>query len=378
MNNLLQTYKRLPLKIVKGRGSFVWDCSGKKYLDFYGGHAVCSLGHCPEKVVAAINEQAKQLMFYSNIVSTEPQEELANLLAKSLIPYKYLSYFSNSGSEANEAAVKIARKYTGKSHIVSFKGSFHGRSIANISITGIDKYHQFSPDLLNYSSFAEFDDMQSVKSLCDKQTAAIICEPIQSVAGVKMAKLSFYYELAEFCSKNGILLIFDEVQTGTSRTGSEWFCKKLGIYPDIVTTAKGLASGLPIGATLIKEEIAANIKTGEHASTFGGGPVICAAAIATLGTIFDEGFLKEVAEKGNYIKNKLVKIDSVKAVSGCGLLLGIHVQDDDLLEKCLENGLIIGSSLEKDVYRIMPPLNISYDEIGEFLKLFEKSLNSAL
>ena len=252
MKYLINTYSQLPLEIVKGKGSFIWDKNGKKYLDFYGGHAVCIIGHCPKKVTKAIVSQSQKLLFYSNIVKTLPQEILAKILAQTLLPEKYQLYFSNSGSEANETAIKIARKHTGKNHIISFEDAFHGRSITNLSVTGIKSYHQFDPNLLNYTSFAKLGDINSVKKAFNKDTATVICEPIQSMGGINMADKKFYKELADFCKQNNLILIFDEIQTGLGRTGKFWFCDILGVKPDIITCAKGLASGLPISATIVK------------------------------------------------------------------------------------------------------------------------------
>lgn len=374
MKYLIQSYSQLPITIVKGKGSFVWDKNNKKYLDFYGGHAVCIIGHSPKKVVAAINKQSQKLLFYSNIVRTLPQELIAKKLAETLLPEKYSLYFSNSGSEANETAIKIARKYTEKKHIISFTNSFHGRSITNLSVTGISSYHQFSPDLREHSTFAELGNIDSVKKALTKDTAAIICEPIQSMGGINMAAKKFYQELSSLCKKNNIVLIFDEIQTGLGRTGEFWFSDIVGVKPDIITCAKGLASGLPIGATIVKEKIANSIKSGEQGTTFGGGPVVCSAALATVQEIKK---IKNVKEKSEYIKKTLTKNPAIKKIHGMGLLLGIELQNEqpELINKCLKQGLIIGNSSKKTVFRIMPPLNITYKEIDLFLKIFLNSLS---
>jgi len=337
MTSLINTYSKYPLKIVKGQDAYIWDANGKKYLDFYGAHAVCILGHSPKKVVKAITKQSETLLFYSNIVTTAPQEKLA----KALAPKNYKIFFSNSGSEANETAIKIARKYTNKKEIISFEGGFHGRSISNLSITGIKKYHQYSPNLDKFTKFAKLGDIASVKKQYNKDTAAIICEPIQSIAGMKMAEKKFYQELAKFCQEKNILLIFDEIQTGLGRTGTFWFHQELGIKPDIITSAKGLASGLPIGATIVKDKIAQTVKIGEHGSTFGGGPVPCAAALATISEI--KKILPTVKRKSDYLKSELAKNPKIKKIHGKGFLLGIelHNEDPQLIKKCLKNSLII-------------------------------------
>jgi acetylornithine/succinyldiaminopimelate/putrescine aminotransferase len=372
---LIQTYAKFPIEIKRGKGSFVWDSNDKKYLDFYGGHAVCLLGHSPDSVVKAITKQCEELMFYSNIFDLKPSAELATQLSKTLLPAKYQIYFSNSGSEANETALKIARKLTGKNNIISFKNAFHGRGAYALSVTGIDSYHQFSPDFDDFTSFATLGDMDSVRNLADENTAAIICEPIQSIGGIKMAEKEFYQELAKFSQENNIVLIFDEIQTGLGRTGTFWFAEQLGIAPDIITSAKGIASGLPLSVVLVDEKIAKTIKVGEHATTFGGGPVVCAAGKATLDIILAEGFLSELQKNADYLRTELEKNFEV---FGAGFLLGIKTDKigKDLVKKCLENNLIIGTSMEPNIIRIMPPINISREEIDQFLEIFTKQVKS--
>ncbi len=376
MSAVIGTYAKYPLTIVSAKGSFVYDEDGGKYLDFYGGHAVCILGHCPSTVVEAIKKQSETLLFYSNIVKTLPQEKLAELLTSTLLPENYQVFFCNSGSEANEAAVKMARKYTGKKKIISFNGAFHGRSISNLGVTGLLGYHQFSPDLLEHTYFAQLGDMESVKAgfvAGGDDVAAVICEGIQSIGGMKMAEKKFYQDLEKLCNKNGVVLIFDEIQTGLGRCGDFWFCESVGVKPDIITAAKGLASGLPVGATIVRAEISSMIKEGEHGSTFGGGPVPMAAGIATVEEILK---IKDVNEKSERIVDGLKKISGVDGVVGKGLLLGIKVKEEapGFVGKCLGKGLLLGSSSDKKVFRIMPPLNISNEEIDLFLKIIEKVL----
>ncbi len=380
MNHLLKTYKQYPGTIVRGEGSYVWDGEGKKYLDFYGGHAVCIIGHCPPAVVSAIAEQSKTLMFYSNIFETNPAVRLAELLAQTLKPESYQVYFANSGSEANETALKIARRFTGKKHVISFKNSFHGRGIYPLGVTGIGHYHQFEPNVLANTSFAQLGNIADVERLITNDTAAVICEPIQSVGGVTMAPHKFYEELAVLCHQKKIVLIFDEVQTGLGRTGKFWFSKKLGIVPDIITTAKGLASGLPISAVLISEKISTTIKQGEHATTFGGGPVVCAAGVATIGTILGKDVLGTVEKKSKRLNDALMKLPGVSEVRGEGLLLAIkfHTAPEKLVEKCLAAGLIIGSSGDPAVFRLLPPITISEAEIDECLGILKAQLTHPL
>jgi acetylornithine/succinyldiaminopimelate/putrescine aminotransferase len=375
---LIQTYAQYPIEIVKGKGSYVWDSTGKKYLDFYGGHAVCLLGHCPPSIVKAIHDQSKKLLFYSNIFNTAPAILLAEKLAQTLKPKAYQVYFTNSGSEANEAALKMARKQTGKQHIISFKNAFHGRGMSALGVTGIDSYHQYQPNFDTYTTFATFGDMQSVKAAWKSDTAAVICEPIQSMGGLNIAKPDFYRSLAKFCKEKKILLIFDEVQAGLGRTGSFWFAPSVGVYPVILTTAKGIAGGLPLAAVLVEKSVSSKIKRGDHATTFGGGPVVCAAGIATVKTLLQKGFLKSVTEKEKRIRAALEAHSKIAAVRGKGLLLGIELKEphETLVEDCLAAGLIMGSSSNKKVFRIMPPLNTTRKEIDLFSKTFLSVLSN--
>lgn len=374
---LINTYVKFPIQLIKGKGSFVWDSAGKKYLDFYGGHAVCLLGHSSKQVVDSIYEQAKKLIFYSNVFNTAPAIELAEQLALTLKAKPYQVYFANSGSEANETALKIARKHTGRKHIISFKNSFHGRGISALGVTGIDSYHQYSPNIDTYTSFAELGDIKSVKAAWKPDTAAVICEPIQSIGGINIAKPEFYKALAQFCTEKSMLLIFDEVQTGLGRTGTFWFAQNVGVFPHIITTAKGIAGGLPLAAVLVKKRMSSKIKIGDHATTFGGGPVVCAAGLATLKTILQPGFLANVKEKEAYIRKKLTTHPLIANIKGKGLLLGIEFIKPmpNLVEMCLEGGLIIATSYDKKVFRIMPPLTVTKNEINLFLRLFFKALS---
>lgn len=375
---LINTYAQYPIEIVKGRGSFVWDSNGKKYLDFYGGHAVCLLGHCFPPVVKAIAQQSQKLIFYSNIFTTAPAVLLAEKLTETLKPKSYQVYFTNSGSEANEAALKIARKHTGKKRIISFNNSFHGRGTTSLGVTGIESYHQYSPNLDAYTSFATLGDMQSVRAAWKPGTAAVICEPIQSIGGIIMATSAFYRALTKFCAQKNMLLIFDEVQTGLGRTGSFWFGESVRVFPDIITTAKGIAGGLPLAAVLVKKNISKTIKVGDHATTFGGGPVVCSAALATVESILQKGFLKSVASKDRTIRSKLSRHRLIARIRGKGLLLGIELRAPapDLVKHCLKAGLIIATSMNKMVFRIMPPLTVTKSEIELFAKIFLQALSS--
>jgi acetylornithine/succinyldiaminopimelate/putrescine aminotransferase len=368
---LLQTYAKYPIHLVRGKGSFVWDDRGRKYLDFYGGHAVCLLGHSPDPIIKAVKEQMEELIFYSNIFDLEPAVILAEKLAVTLEPEKYKVYFTNSGSEANETALKIARKTTGRPHIITFKKSFHGRGMYPLAATGIDSYRKYHPDFDSYTSFAELGDIESVKkAYLEGETAAVICESIQSIGGINLAPKEFYQELSRFCREKQILLILDEIHTGLGRTGTFWFSEKLGIYPDVLTTAKGIASGLPLAAVLVKEEVAENIQVGDHATTFGGAPAVCAAGKATLDIILSEGFLERVNENSTYLRS-LLNQKGFETL-GEGFLVGIKIPGNgsDLVGQALDKGLIIGNSYDPKVVRLMPPLNTSKDEIDQFIGTF--------
>lgn len=361
----IETYFQRPFTIVKGQGSYVWDDTGKKYLDYYCGHVVCGLGHCPPTVVEAIKTQTETLMFYSNIFATKPNQEYAKLITSTLNPHIYQAYFANSGSESNETALKIARKHTGKSHIIAFDQSWHGRAISTMSVSGFPKYRKFKPDLEQYTSFVEHGNLAEVKAAFTPDTAAIICEPIQSIGGINMAEKEFYQELFAFAQKNNILLIMDEVQTGMGRTGTFWFSQYLEITPHIITTAKSIASGLPMSMNLIREDIADKIERGDQATTFGGGPVVCAAAIATYHEI--QKNLPSINERSDYLRTQLLTIPWITAVKGKGFLIGLEVIAgyEDLVDQCLAIGLIMGGSSKKNTFRLMPPLNTTQEEMDE-------------
>ncbi len=365
---LIKTYAQWPITIVKGKGSWVWDSDDKKYLDFYGGHAVALLGHSPATVVKAINEQAEKLLFYSNIVQIEPAIELAEKLAQTLQPERYQLYFCNHGAEANETALKIARKLTGRKQIVAFENSFHGRSMTALAATGIRSYHTFTPDFLDYTTFVKWGDMEGLKEAVNNNTAAVLAEPIQSIGGVNTADGEFFRSLENLCNRHKTCLIFDEVQTGVGRTGTWWYAEACHVKPDIITTAKGLAGGLPIGAVLVKEEQAKEIKTGDLATTFGGNPVVSAAAVAVMETIIENNLLEHVQRESLRFQERLREIPGVEEVRGAGFLLGIETNAPagEVTGKLRSRGVLAGTSLKPNTMRIFPPLNASREEIDYF------------
>lgn len=375
----LPTYAKLPLIITRGQGAYVWSQTGRKYLDFYGGHAVALVGHCHPAVIAAIKKQLDKLIFYSNIVYNDQRSMTAKKLVN-LAPNQFASvFFCNSGTEANETAIKLAKKYTGKDEIISFEGSFHGRTLGSLSVTGNDKYKKQIGSLIPNVKFATFGDITSVKKLISDQTAAIILEPIQSIAGVNEAAVDFYRQLEKLAKQKKIVLIFDEIQTGLGRVGKIFFSKLVNVNPDIITLAKGLAGGLPAGAVLVNKAITSSVQIEDQGSTFGGGPVICSAISATLDIIKKDDLIKNAGKCGNTLKKKLSGIKHVISVTGKGLLLGIilDIPARQIQTQLLERGIITGTSANKQVLRIMPPINITNTEIDLFINQLKQVLEKS-
>ena len=372
----LPTYEKLPLVIDKGKGSYVWDENGNKYLDFYGGHAVASVGHCHPAIVKAVSKQMKKLIFYSNVVYN-PQRAMA---AKSLIDLtkgKFASvFFCNSGSEANETALKLAKKFTHNDEIISFFGSFHGRTIGALSITGFEKYHKEIGSLMPNIKFAQLGNIESVKKLITNKTAAVILESIQSVAGINEASSNFYIQLKQLCEDKGIILIFDEVQTGLGRTGKMFYGDHYKITPDIITLAKGVAGGLPAGAVLVSKKVLTSVKLNDHGSTFGGGPVICVAITVTIETIKQEHLVNNAYKKGQILIKAITKLPHVIKVHGKGLLLGIEldIPAKQVQTILLTEKIITGTSSNPKVLRLMPPLIITNYDTQLLIDKLKKTL----
>lgn len=374
----LQTFKRFPITLSHGEGSYVWDVEGKKYLDALGGIAVNALGHNHPQLVEAICEQSKKLLHISNFFLSEPQV----MLSKKLVELSKLErvFFSNSGAESVEGAFKIARKYAhsiGKGgEIISFEGSFHGRTLATIA-TGKKKMQLgFEPIPQGFKQ-VPFNDIEAVKKVISKETAAIIIEPIQGEGGINVADASFLKELRKLCDKENIVLIFDEIQCGIGRTG-KMFAKELtGVEPDIMTLAKALGGGIPIGAILSNEKVSSAIEFGDHGTTFGGNPLACAASLATLNIIEKENLLKEVAEKEIWLKNALKNLnnDAILEIRGKGLMIGVefNFETKPLVAKMLENGVIANATAD-NVLRMLPPLNISFEDLEKIITILQQSL----
>ena len=370
----------------KASGSSVWDKNNKKFIDFGGGIAVNSLGHSHPKLVSALNEQSKKLWHLSNYISNEPAINLAKQLTDLTFADKV--YFSNSGSEANEAAIKMARRYhhekgNGRDEIIAFNNSFHGRSLLNISLGASDNHRKGFGPFPAGIRHATYNDLSSVKALITAKTAAIIIEPVQGEAGVVPAKQEFLVGVRDLCTQNGVLLIMDEVQSGVGRMGNLFGYMAFGIEPDILTSAKGLGGGIPIGATLTKNDIASSMSVGSHGSTFGGNPMACAVADKVIEIVSNPNFLQEVKEKETLLVNKLEgvskKHQAFREIRSSGLWIGCELNNNgevnELLDRCYKSGLIAVSA-GASTLRFAPALNISEDEISEGIERLEDALSS--
>lgn len=376
--NIMPTYTKFPLVFVKGKGSRLWDIHSKAYLDFFPGWGVCNLGHCHPKVVSAVREQVGKLIFIANNYYQLPQAKLAKELVKLAFPAKV--FFCNSGAEANEAAIKFARKFgQGKYEIITFQDSFHGRTLGALAATGQEKYQKgFGPLPAGFKT-VKLNDFSALKCAISDKTIAIMLELVQGEGGINIAKKEFVQGLSALCTEKKLLLIVDEVQTGIGRTG-ELFCyQHYGVTPDIMTLAKGLGGGLPIGAMLVKKEIADTLGPGMHASTFGGSPLVSKAALAVLNVIQKEKLLNNAQKMGEYLLIKLNALKDtyslIKEVRGLGLMFGIelNIEGKLIVEKCIEKGLLINCTHDK-VLRLMPALNITKKEINKCLFILEQVL----
>lgn len=380
---LFPTYNKFPLTLVRGHRTTLWDDEGKSYLDFMAGLAVCNLGHVPERVKTRIQEQMDQLWHVSNLFHIPIQEELAEKLVT--ISCADLVFFCNSGAEANEAAIKCARRYhqrvlgNNRYEIITFEQSFHGRTMATLTATGQEKVKDGYLPLPEGFVHARFNDIESVRNSITPKTAAIMLELVQGESGVHLAEPKFVFELAKLCEEEGILLIVDEVQTGIGRTGSLFAYEQYGIEPDIITLAKGLASGLPIGAMMGKEKLREAFSAGSHASTFGGSPIPMAAGLATIHMLVEDEVCERAKYMGIYALSKLKKdleaYSIVRAVRGLGLLIGIEFTEPvaPIIQKLHQNGLLVlpGGT---HVIRFMPSLYVTCDEIDQAIGILSKVL----
>lgn len=375
----LQTYKRYPIVLESGKGSRVTDIEGREYIDALAGIAVNSVGHCHPKVVDAIKEQAEKLMHISNFYLSEPQailsEQLATLSGLDRV------FFANSGAEAVEGAIKIARKHSHASgrggDIISMENSFHGRTLATIA-TGKKQYQEGFDPIPGGFIQVPFNDVNVIRENITDRTAAVILEPVQGEGGINCADRNYLYETRELCDEKGILLIFDEVQCGIARTG-EWFAKdNFDVQPDIMTLAKGLGGGVPIGAVLAREEVASAMNFGDHGTTFGGNPLVCAAAIANLDVIRAEDLLTAAIRKGKYLKKAIYDLGHplIKKVKGLGLMLGVDlsIEAGEVVREMMTRG-VLANATAGNILRLVPPLVISYSDLDKVVEVMEESLN---
>lgn len=385
---VMRTYGRLPVVFVRGKGVRLWDASGKEYLDFLAGIAVNGLGHCHPKVVEAIREQAGTLIHTSNLYYTEAQPKLARMLVE-WSDFDRV-FFCNSGAEANEAAIKLARKWARLHHsdakfeIVAALNSFHGRTMGAVTATAQEKYQKWFAPLVPGFKYVPYNDVAAIEKAVGKATCAVIMEPVQGESGVYPATKTFLKAAREACDEHGALLIFDEVQTGLGRTGKLFAYEHYGIVPDVMTLAKSLGGGFPIGACLARNSAADTFEPSDHASTFGGSPLACAAAIAAVNALHEEGLVENARDTGEYMRSKLQSLKrgrkSVSAVRGLGLMLAIEFSTPvarQVAARCLDNGLILNAIGDR-ILRFLPPLIVTKDDVEAAFEILDSALGEEL
>lgn len=374
--NIMHTYGRYDVCLTKGKGVYAYDDNGKKYIDVSSGIGVNSLGYCDDGWVKAVSEQAGTIQHISNYY----YNKVAGVLAEKLTKATGLSkvFFGNSGAEANECAIKVARKYSfdkygrGRDHIITLVNSFHGRTIATLSATGQDVFHNYFFPFVEGFDNAIANDIESLKNTITDKTCAVMLETVQGEGGVNILDSEYLQQVRKICDEKDILLIVDEVQTGVCRTGKLYGYMHSGIKPDVVTSAKGLGGGLPIGVCMVNDKLKDVMGPSTHGTTFGSNPVVCAGANYIIDTVNTPEFIEEVNKKGTYFKEKIEKIKGVKSVRQQGLMIGIEVEGNagDIAKKCTENGLLVITA--KTLLRMLPPLNIKYEEIDEALAILKK------
>jgi len=377
---VIANYGRLPRVIVKGQGCWLWDADGNKILDMFPGWAVSGIGHCHPKVVEALRKQAGELLHIDNTFYSEPQGRLAKLLSERAFGGK--SFFCNSGAEANEAALKLARLYTSadKYKFITAEGSFHGRTFATVTATAQPKYHEGFLPLLPGFVYVPFNDVDALESAFSDEVAAVLVEPIQGEGGINVASAEYLQTIRRLCDENGAVMILDEVQTGIGRTG-KWFAyQHFDVVPDIITMAKALGGGVAIGAMMAKEEIAASLVPGKHASTFGGNALACAAGVAVIEAIEQNNLLDNAKEIGRYTKEKLEQLkqkhDIIDHVRGIGLMIGVQLTNPGgkIVDKCLQKGLRINCT-NNTVLRFMPPMIAAKEHIDQAVDILDSVLS---
>jgi acetylornithine/succinyldiaminopimelate/putrescine aminotransferase len=370
------TYAKMNISVERGSGSWIWTSEGEKFLDLYGGHAVCGTGHSHPHIVEAIKEQADKVLFYSNLVYSEIRAKVSEKLVSVAPDNITKAFFCNSGTEANENAMRMARFATKREKVITFTGGFHGRTADAISATFLGKYREIGKPNVPHHICAEFGSLDSVRELADKETAAIMLEPIQSMFGCREASPEFFIGLRQICDELGIILIFDEVQTGIGRTGNWFFSGSEhagGIEADIITLAKSLGSGVPVGACLVNEKCAKVIKTNDLGTTFGGGMLAMAAVLATLEAIENDGMIANAKRIENHLRERLQEIEEVVAIHGKGCLIGIEfaLEAKAYHAKLLENKIITGTSSVPNVLRLLPPLCVREEEIDLMIEVLK-------
>jgi len=380
----MRTYRRLPVLFVRGFGTRLWDHEGREYVDFVSGLGACVAGHCHGEIIAAVARQSSQLIHVSNLYHTRPQGELAEMLVRSTFADRV--FFCNSGTEANEAAIKLARKYMRQVRgeerykVVSALRSFHGRTYGSLAATGqAEKAEPFRP-LPEGFVHVPFNDAAALQEAVDGETCAVLLEPIQGEGGVYVADPSYLKRARELCQERGALLILDEVQTGMGRTGALFAHQHYGILPDVMTVAKGLAGGLPLGAVLATEEVARGFQPGDHGSTFGGNPVACAAALAVLTVLQEEQLVENAARVGSYFRDRLLglkeEVPGIIEVRGMGLMLAVELEGMDagkVVEECLERGYVV-NNIGQSILRFLPPLTVSTREVDGLIEALREIL----
>jgi acetylornithine/N-succinyldiaminopimelate aminotransferase len=379
-NYILQTYKRQNTVFVRGKGKYLWDSNGKRYLDFFAGLSVCNFGHCHPRIVRAAKAQLDRLVHVSNIYYMPAQVELASRLVKRSFGSGKV-FFSNSGAEANECAIKFARKWGNadsrriRNEIIVFNNSFHGRTLATLAATGQKVFHKGFEPLVKGFKYAEFNDIGSVKKLLSPRTCAIMLEPVQGEGGVYPADRKFLAALRRICDERKLLLIFEEIQCGIGRTGSLFAYQGYGVRPDIITLAKSISNGLPLGATLVAEKYSGLIGAGDHGSTFGGNMVSCSAAVETLNLI-NAGLLKKISVLGKYFVQKLNSLKGkypfIREVRGRGYMIGVEldIEGAGIVRACMEKGLVINCT-QKKVLRFLPPFVIERTDIDRAVEILD-------
>lgn len=377
---IANTYKRFPVSLVEGKGAIAKDPEGREYIDFTSGIGVNCLGYADEGWAAAVSAQAHKLQHTSNLYSTQPDVEVAEKLCR----YTGFSrvFFGNSGAEANEGALKVARKYGMEKHgekcntVISLNNSFHGRTITTLSATGQDSFHQFFFPFTEGFRFVDAGDIEGLRAAVDETVCGIMIELIQGEGGVVPVDADFVKEIEQLCREKDLVFAIDEVQTGISRTGTFLCYEHFGVKPDVVSLAKGIGGGLPLGAVMMNEKTAEVLGFGQHGSTFGGNPVACAGANYVLDQVMKPEFLEEVKKKSEYMRNKLLEITQIKSVTGLGLMLGAELEEGlaagEIAGRCVEEGLLVLTAKAK--LRFLPPLMIGYEEIDRGMEILARVL----